>query len=76
MSKNPLPVRSPLDVLQLAFPDYRISVQNIWDKLFYIAEAKRPEVQPRFAQAETAKRLRDRLQVPLRKFTTTVTALR
>lgn len=48
MSKNPLPVRSPLDVLQVDFPDYRISVQNIWDKLFYIAEAREPGIQPRF----------------------------
>ena len=67
---NPLPVREPLDLLQLEFPQYRISMQTIWDKLFYIAEAHQPEVQPRFAQAETAERLRAKLQVPLRPFTT------
>ena len=67
---NPLPVREPLDLLQLEFPQYRISMQTIWDKLFYIAEAHQPEVQPRLAQAETAERLRAKLQVPLRPFTT------
>ncbi len=69
MNGNPLPVRSPLDVLQLGFPHYQISMRTIWDKLFYIAEAKEQTVQPRFAQAETAGRLRARLQVPVKPFT-------
>jgi hypothetical protein len=71
MSKNPLPVRSPLDVLRLDYPHYQMTMRSIWDKLFYLAEANAPGVQPRFAQAETAERLREKLQVPLRKFTTT-----
>jgi hypothetical protein len=70
MSKNPLPVRSPLDVLRLDFPQYQITMRTIWDKLFYMAEAREAEVQPRFAQAETAERLREKLQVPIHKFTT------
>ena len=69
MNGNPLPVRSPLDVLQSGFPHYQISMRTIWDKLFYIAEAKEQTVQPRFAQAETAERLRARLQVPVKPFT-------
>jgi hypothetical protein len=48
-------------VLQLDFPDYRISIQTIWDKLFYLAEAREPGIQPRFVQAETAGRLRQKL---------------
>lgn len=70
MSKNPLPVRSPLDVLRLDFPQYQMTMRTIWDKLFYMAEASEPEVQPRFVQAQTAERLREKLQVPIRKFTT------
>jgi len=70
-SRNPLPVRSPLDLLQLEFPEYRISMQTIWDKLFYLAEAKEPGVQPRFAQAGSAEGLRMKLKTPLRPFTTT-----
>jgi hypothetical protein len=68
MSGSPLPVRSPLDVLQLEFPQYRISMQTIWDKLFYLAEATESGVQPRFAQAETTERLRVKLSVPVRPF--------
>jgi hypothetical protein len=70
MSTHPLPVRSPLDILQLDFPHHRITLRNICGKLFYLAEAASPHVQPRFAQAETTGRLRAKLQVPLRDFTT------
>lgn len=45
-------------------------MQTIGDELFYIAEAQRPEVQPRFAQAQTAERLRAKLSVPVKCFTT------
>jgi len=69
-SRNPLPVRSPLDLLQLEFPQYRIRMQTIWDELFYIAEARQPEVQPRFVQAQTAERLRTKLSMPVKSFTT------
>ena len=69
-SRNPLPVRSPLDLLQLEFPRYRIRMQTIGDELFYIAEAARPEVQPSFVQAQTAERLRSKLSVPVKAFTT------
>lgn len=71
MSRGPLPVRTPLELLALEFPQYRISMQTIWDKLFYLAEATEPGVQPRFAQAETAERLRAKLTVPVRPFTAT-----
>jgi hypothetical protein len=68
MTNNPLPVRSPLDVLKLDFPDYQITMRAICGKLFYLAEADRPHVQPRFAQAETTERLRAKLQAPIRPF--------
>ncbi len=50
---NPPPVRSPLEVLALQFPQYRIWMRGIGGRLFYLAEAVDPHVQPRFAQAET-----------------------
>ena len=71
MNSNPLPVRSPLDVLQLDFPHYRITMRNITGKLFYLAEARDSHVQPWFAQAETVERLRGKLKAPVREFTTT-----
>ena len=52
---NPLPSRCGLWELQ---HDHRI------------AEATSPDVQPRFAQAENAERLRQKLQIPIRAFTT------
>jgi hypothetical protein len=66
--KNALPVRSPLDVLALEFPQYRIFMRSIGDRLFYLAEAIVPHVQPRFVQAETIDRLRDKLTTPVREF--------
>jgi hypothetical protein len=70
MNTNPLPIRSPMDLLQLDYPQYRIALRNICGKLFYLAEAASPHIQPRFAQAESIERLRAKLQVPLRDFTT------
>jgi hypothetical protein len=58
-------------MLRLDFPHYRITMQAIGGKLFYLAEAATAHVQPRFAQAETPQRLRDKLQMPVREFTTT-----
>jgi hypothetical protein len=49
-------VRCPLDVLRPDFPHHQITVQDVRDKLFYMAEAADRHVQPRFAQAETADR--------------------
>ncbi len=66
---NPLPVRSPLEVLALDFPQYRIWMRGIGGRLFYLAEAMDPHVQPRFAQAETLERLRAKLTTPVRPFT-------
>ena len=66
---NPLPVRPPLEMLRLAFPQYRIFMRVIGDRLFYLAEAAEPGVQPRFAQAATIDRLRDKLAAPVRQFT-------
>jgi hypothetical protein len=71
MSTGRLPVRTPLELLALEFPQYRISMQTVWGRLFYVAEATEPGVQPRFAQAETAERLRARLRVPVRPFSAT-----
>jgi hypothetical protein len=68
MGRSPLPVRTALDMLALDFPQYRISMQAIGGKLFYVAEAARPHVQPRYVQAETAERLRAKLSVPVREF--------
>jgi hypothetical protein len=68
MTNNPLPVRSPLDVLRADFPDYQITMQTICGKLFYLAEANRPHIQPRFAQAPATERLRAKLQAPIRPF--------
>jgi hypothetical protein len=68
MTANPLPVRTALDMLHLDFPQYRITMQAIGGRMFYLAEAIRPYVQPRFAQAETTGRLRAKLSVPVREF--------
>ena len=65
---NPLPVRSPLEVLARDFPRYRIWMRGIGGRLFYLAEAVDPHVQPRFAQAETIERLRAKLATPVRPF--------
>jgi S-adenosyl methyltransferase len=62
MASQPLPVRSPLGVAQADFPDYAITQRSIRGKLFYVAEARRPGIAPGFAQAETAGRLRAKLQ--------------
>ena len=64
MSTSALPIRSALEMLRLECPEYRISQRVIGDRLFYIADAAGPGVQPRFAQAETADRLRSRLRIP------------
>jgi hypothetical protein len=71
MNTHPLPVRTALEMLQLDFPQYRISMQAIGGRMFYLAEAARPHVQPRFAQAETTDRLRAKLTIPVREFTVT-----
>jgi hypothetical protein len=55
-------------MLRLDFPDYQITMRAIGGKLFYLAEASRPQVQPRFAQAETTGRLRAKLRAPIRPF--------
>jgi hypothetical protein len=60
-----------LETLRLEFPFHAISMQTIADKMFYLAEAKSPRVQPRFVQAESTDRLRARLSTPVREFTTT-----
>jgi hypothetical protein len=70
MNANPLPVRTALDVLALDFPLYHFAMGAVGDKMFYFAEATGPQVQPRFAQAETTDRLRAKLSVPMREFTT------
>jgi O-methyltransferase involved in polyketide biosynthesis len=64
-------MRTRLETLRLEFPFHAISMQTIGDKLFYLAEATDPRVQPRFAQAESTERLRAKLSTPVREFTTT-----
>ena len=71
MTGDALPVRSPLEPLQREFPDYRIVLHPIAGRLFYLAEAVVPHMQPRFAQAETTDRLRAKLITPTREFTVT-----
>ena len=66
---NPLPLRPQLEMLRLAFPQYRIFMRVIGDRLFYLAEAAEPGVQPRFAQAATVDRLRGKLAAPVGHFT-------
>jgi SAM-dependent methyltransferase len=66
---NPLPVRPQLEMLRPAFPRHRIFMRVIGDRLFYLAEAAEPGVQPRFAQAATVDRLRGKLAAPVRHFT-------
>jgi hypothetical protein len=68
MGRSPLPVRTALDMLALDFPQYRISMRAIGGRMFYLAEATRPHIQPRFAQAETTGRLRAKLSVPVKEF--------
>ena len=64
MRKSALPVRSALEMLRLECPEYRIDQRVIGDRLFYIADAAGPGVQPRFAQAETVDRLRVQAAYP------------
>jgi SAM-dependent methyltransferase len=61
-TSNPLPVRSPLDMLRLDYPGHAITQRAIWGKQFYIAAARQPRVQPVYAQAATIDRLREKLQ--------------
>ena len=68
MSNNPLRMRSALDALRLDFPQYEIQAHSVWDKLFYIAEAREGGVQPVFVQAESTDRLRVKLRSPIRPF--------
>jgi hypothetical protein len=75
MTSSRLPVRSPLDLLQLEFPQYRIFMRLIHDRLFCLAEANDPGVQPRFAQAHTAEGLRAKLNVPVRPFSSSTPSI-
>ncbi len=75
MTKSALPMRSALETLQLEFPEYRISQQVIAGKLFYVAEAADPNVQPVYAQAETVDRLRAKLRVPEAEFSAEVPSI-
>ena len=59
---------SALDALRLDFPQYEIQAHHVWDKLFYIAEAREAGVQPVFVQAESADRLRGKLRSPILPF--------
>ncbi len=68
MTKNPLPMSSALDALRLDFPQYKIQAHNVWDKLFYIAEAREDGVQPVYVQAESTDRLRVKLRSPIQPF--------
>jgi hypothetical protein len=68
MADSVLPVRTALEGLRLEFPQYRIHQRVIGDQLFYLAEAAVEGVQPRFAQAQTTDRLRDKLRVPETEF--------
>ena len=68
MADSVLPVRIALEGLHLEFPQYRIHQRVIGDQLFYLAEAAVEGVQPRFAQAQTTDRLRDKLRVPETEF--------
>ena len=64
MTKSALPIRSALETLQIEFPGYQVSQRVIGDRLFYVAEAADPSVQPVFAQAETVDRLSEKLRIP------------
>ena len=75
VSKSALPVRSALEMLRLECPEYRISQRVIGDRLFYIADAAGPGVQPRFAQAETVDRLRSKLRIPEAEFSAGVPSI-
>ena len=75
MSKSALPVRSALEMLRLECPEYRIDQRVIGDRLFYIADAAGPGVQPRFAQAETVDRLRSKLRIPEAEFSAGVPSI-
>ena len=59
---------SALDALRLDFPQYEIQAHSVWDKLFYIAEAREDGVQPVFVQAESTDRLRGKLRSPIQPF--------
>jgi hypothetical protein len=48
------------------FPKYQVRIRKIGGKLLYLTEADVPNVQPRFAQAQTAERLRAKLHALIR----------
>ena len=75
MSKSTLPIRTALDTLRLECPEYRIDQRVIADRLFYIADAAGPGVQPRFAQAGTVDRLRSKLRIPEAAFSAGVPSI-
>ena len=75
MSTSALPVRSALEMLRLECPEYRIDQRVIADRLFYIADAAGPGVQPRFAQAGTVDRLRSKLRIPEAAFSAGVPSI-
>ena len=75
MTKSPLPIRTALETLQLEFVDYRIMRVAIGGKLFFVADAISSHVQPRFAQAETADRLRSKLRIPEVEFNPAVPSI-
>jgi hypothetical protein len=64
-------MRTALETLQLEFPHHAITMRAIGDKMFYLAEATSPHVQPRFAQAQSTDRLRAKLSTSVREFTPT-----
>ena len=75
MTRSALPIRSALETVRLECPEYRIDQRVIGGTLFYIADAISPDVQPRFAQAETVDRLRARLRVPEAGFSAEVPSI-
>jgi hypothetical protein len=64
MSSNPLPVRMPLDVLQLDCPDHLLSTEVVHGRRFFIAQARHPGITPRWVMADSVERLGQKLRGP------------
>lgn len=64
MTNNPLPIRTPLDVVQLDCPDHLLSTEVVHGRRFFIAQARHPGITPRWVMADTVERLAHKLRGP------------
>jgi hypothetical protein len=64
MNPSPLPIRTPLDVVQLDCPDHLLSAEVVHGRRFFIAQARHPGITPRWVMADSVDRLAQKLRGP------------